>query len=153
MQVGIEVWKSARDSTGLTPHDYACLRGYYSYVQLVQNKTNKKGERLHVVDIPGTVVDSGNTKQKLSDRHRTGKISSLQTEKIESTEMASECRVCQQKLAYGGIRTAVVYRPVLLSMVAIAAVCVCVALLFKSSPRVYYVFQPFNWESLEYGTI
>ncbi|XP_047169773.1 squamosa promoter-binding-like protein 1 isoform X2 [Vigna umbellata] len=146
--VGIEVWKSARDSAGLTPNDYACIRGYYSYVQLVQRKTNKKGERLHVVDIPGTVADSGIRKQKQS-----GKVSSLQTEKIESTEMGSNCRVCQQKLVYGGIRTGVVYRPVLLSMVAIAAVCVCVALLFKSSPRVYYVFQPFNWESLEYGTV
>jgi hypothetical protein len=28
-----------------------------------------------------------------------------------------------------------------------------VALLFKSSPRVYYVFQPFSWESLDYGSI
>jgi hypothetical protein len=27
-----------------------------------------------------------------------------------------------------------------------------VALLFKSSPEVLYIFQPFRWESLEYGT-
>jgi len=106
-----------------------------------------------VVDIPSTVAESGNRKQKQSDGYRTGKVCSLQTEKIETTEMRSECRVCQQKVVYGGIRSGVVYRPVLVSMVAIAAVCVCVALLFKSSPRVYYVFQPFNWESLEYGTI
>ncbi|CAJ1940716.1 unnamed protein product [Sphenostylis stenocarpa] len=151
--VGIEAWKSAQDSTGLTPNDYACLRGFYSYIQLVQKKIDKKDEKQHVVDIPGTVVNSVNTKQKLSDELRTGKVLSLQTEKIETIKMASQCSVCQQKLAYGGRRKAVVYRPVLLSMVAIAAVCVCVALLFKSSPRVYYVFQPFNWESLKYGVI
>ncbi|TKY54314.1 Squamosa promoter-binding protein 1 [Spatholobus suberectus] len=150
--VGIEAWKSARDSSGLTPNDYACLRGHYSYIQLVQKKTNKKGERQHVVDIPGTVVDS-DTKQKQSDEHRTCKVSSLQTEKIETTAMPRQCGVCQHKMAYSGMRTALVYRPVMLSMVTIAAVCVCVALLFKSSPRVYYVFQPFNWESLEYGAI
>jgi hypothetical protein len=40
----------------------------------------------------------------------------------------------------------------MLSMVAIAAVCVCVALLFKSSPEVLYVFQPFRWEKLKYGS-
>ncbi|XP_027330302.1 squamosa promoter-binding-like protein 12 isoform X2 [Abrus precatorius] len=149
--LGIEAWKSAQDNRGLTPNDYACLRGYYSYIQLVQKKINKQGERQHVVHILSTVVDS-NTKQK-SDGHRTCKVSSLQTEKIETAATARQCGLCQHKLAYGGMRTTLVYRPAMLSMVTIAAVCVCVALLFKSSPRVYYVFQPFNWESLKYGTI
>ncbi|KAK7363411.1 hypothetical protein VNO77_05554 [Canavalia gladiata] len=147
--VGIEAWKSAQDSTGLTPNDYACIRSYYSYIQLVQKKINNQGERQHVVHIPCTVVDS-NTKQKHSDGHRTCRVSSLQTEKIETTT----CGICQQqKVGYGGMRTAMVYRPAMLSIVTIAAVCVCVALLFKSSPRVYYVFQPFNWEALKYGSI
>ncbi|RDX84617.1 Squamosa promoter-binding-like protein 1, partial [Mucuna pruriens] len=150
--VGIEAWKSARDSTGLTPYDYACLGGYHSYIQLVQKKTNKKGERQLVVDIPGTVVDNS-TKQKQSNGHGTCKVLGLQTEKIETTAVPRRCGICQHKVAYGGMRTAMVYRPVMLSMVTIAAVCVCVALLFKSSPRVSYVFQPFNWESLEYGAI
>ncbi|KAK7388067.1 hypothetical protein VNO78_22871 [Psophocarpus tetragonolobus] len=150
--VGIEAWKSSRDSAGLTPNDYACLGGYYSYIHLVLNKTRKKVERQQVVDIPGAVVDSS-TKQKQSEVYRTCRVSSLQTEKIETTAMPQQCGLCQQKVAYGGMRTALVYRPLMLSMVTIAAVCVCVALLFKSSPRVYYVFQPFNWESLEYGAI
>ncbi|XP_027362021.1 squamosa promoter-binding-like protein 1 isoform X2 [Abrus precatorius] len=150
--VGTEAWKSARDTTGLTPNDYASLRGYYSYIQLVQRKTSKKCESEHVLDIPGTLVDS-NIKQKQLDGHRSSKVSSLQTEKIEITSMPHQCGLCQRKLAYGGTRRALVYRPAMLSMVAIAAVCVCVALLFKSSPKVYYVFQPFSWESLEYGSI
>ncbi|KAG5133200.1 hypothetical protein AAZX31_09G077700 [Glycine max] len=150
--VGTEAWKSAQDATGLTPYDYASMRGYYSYIQLVQSKTSNTCKSQHVLDIPGTLVDS-NTKQKQSDRHRSSKVSSLQTEKIETTAMPRRCGLCQQKLAYGGMRRALVYRPAMLSMVAIAAVCVCVALLFKSSPKVYYVFQPFSWESLEYGSI
>ncbi|KAG4929460.1 hypothetical protein GLYMA_17G039600v4 [Glycine max] len=89
--LGIEAWKSSRDSTGLTPNDYACLRGYYSYIQLVQKKTNKKGERQHVVDITGIVVDSYTT-QKQSNGHRTCRVSSLQTEKIETTTMPRQCR-------------------------------------------------------------
>ncbi|XP_061361206.1 squamosa promoter-binding-like protein 1 [Gastrolobium bilobum] len=150
--VGTEAWKSARDNTGLTPNDYASLRGFYSYIQLVQRKTSKKCGSQHVLDIPGTLVDT-NIKQKQSDGHRSSKVSCLQTEKIEIKAMPHHCGLCQRKLAYGGVRRALVYRPAMLSMVAIAAVCVCVALLFKSSPRVNYVFQPFTWESLEYGSI
>ncbi|XP_057753182.1 squamosa promoter-binding-like protein 1 [Arachis stenosperma] len=150
--VGIEAWKSARDNTGLTPNDYASLRGYFSYIQLVQKNTNKRREGQHVLDIPGAIVDS-NTKQKQLDVNRTSKLASLHTEKLETTVMASQCGICQHRLAYGGTRAALVYRPAMLSLVAIAAVCVCVALLFKSSPKVYYVFQPFNWESLGYGYI
>jgi len=150
--VGIEAWKSAQDTTGLTPYDHASLRGYYSYIQLVQKKISNTCKSEHVLNIPGTLVDS-NIKQKQSDGHRSSKVSSLQTEKIETTAMLRHCGLCQQKLAYGGVRSAVVYRPAMLSMVAIAAVCVCVALLFKSSPKVYYVFQPFSWELLEYGSM
>ncbi|RDX58628.1 Squamosa promoter-binding-like protein 1, partial [Mucuna pruriens] len=151
--VGTEAWKSAKDSTGLTPYDYASLRGCYSYIQLVQKKTSKTCNSQHVLDIPGTTLVDSNTKQKQSDAHRSSKVSSLQTEKIETTATRHRCGLCQHKLAYGGVRRALVYRPAMLSMVAIAAVCVCVALLFKSSPKVYYVFQPFSWESLQYGSI
>ncbi|KAK7291746.1 hypothetical protein RIF29_07129 [Crotalaria pallida] len=153
--VGIEAWKSVRDNTGLTPNDYACLRGYYSYIQLVQRNIIKKRERQHVLEIPGTL--DNNTKQKKQSNvhaNATSKVSSLETEKIGTTATAQQCGLCQRKVAcYGGMRTAFVYRPVMLPLVAIAAVCVCVALLFKSSPQVYYVLQPFNWESLDYGFI
>lgn len=153
IQVGIEAWKSAKDNAGLTPNDYAdyaSLRGYYSYIQLVQRKTTKKCDSQHVLDIPGTLDGS---MKKQSDGHRSSKVSSLHTEKIAMTTMPNQCGLCQHKLAYSGVRRALLYRPAMLSMVSIAAVCVCVALLFKSSPRVSYVFHPFSWESLEYGSI
>ncbi|XP_021290234.1 squamosa promoter-binding-like protein 1 [Herrania umbratica] len=150
--VAIEAWKSARDSTGLTPNDYACLRGHYSYIHLVQRKINKKSECGHVVlDISGTRLDC-NSQQKLSDGTRLAKASSLETEKIKMKARHQCCRACEHKLTYGNSRTALVYRPAMLSMVAIAAVCVCVALLFKSSPEVLYVFRPFRWELLKYGS-
>ncbi|CBI37021.3 unnamed protein product, partial [Vitis vinifera] len=112
--VGVEAWKSARDSTGFTPEDYARLRGHYSYIHLVQKKINRRLGNGHVV------VD--------------------------------QCKRCNHKVAYGNASRSLLYRPAMLSMVAIAAVCVCVALLFKSSPEVLYVFTPFRWELLDYGT-
>ncbi|GKU96111.1 hypothetical protein SLEP1_g9382 [Rubroshorea leprosula] len=151
--VGIGAWKSARDSTGLTPQDYASLQGHYSYLHIVQGKINKKSEHEHVVlDIPGTLLEY-NLKLKLSDNPKSAIVASLQTEKIEMKGMQQCCKACKQKLAYGNHRTTLVYRPAMLSMVAIAAVCVCVALLFKSQPEVFHVFQPFRWETLKFGSI
>ncbi|KAL9364918.1 hypothetical protein Peur_042791 [Populus x canadensis] len=148
--VGIDSWKRARDSTGLTPYDYACLRGHYSYIHLMQRKINKKSESGNVVlDIPSSLVDC-NSKQK--DGNELPKVTSLHTEKIKIKATHQHCKLCEQKLVCGAARTSLVYRPAMLSMVAIAAVCVCVALLFKSSPEVLYVFQPFRWELLKYGS-
>nr|QMV47666.1 squamosa-binding protein-like 1B [Paeonia suffruticosa] len=142
--VGIEAWKSVRDNAGLTPNDYASLRGHFSYINLIQKKANKKSESRYVVlDIP----------LQKADGVKSVKIASLETEKIETKAVQRQhCKLCNQKLAYRSTATLFAYRPAMLSMVAIAAVCVCVALLFKSSPEVLYVFQPFRWERLKYGS-
>uniref|UniRef100_A0A2N9HD86 SBP-type domain-containing protein n=1 Tax=Fagus sylvatica TaxID=28930 RepID=A0A2N9HD86_FAGSY len=142
--VGIEAWKSARDSTGFTPEDYARLRGHYSYIHLVQRKINKRSAAEHVVlNIPSVLAScSVSQKQNNEQTSSFGIIGSVR----------QPCKLCDQKLAYGTASRSLVYRPVMLSMVAIAAVCVCVALLFKSSPEVL-LFRPFRWEMLDFGTI
>lgn len=134
--MGIEAWMSARDQVGLTPNDYACLRGHNCYTELIQKKINNNLDRHVVLDIPGLKSET---------------FPSLQIEKRAAHD---NCKLCKQKLAYGNMRmrTSLAYRPAMLSMVAIAAVCVCVALLFKSSPEVLYVFRPFRWELLKYGS-
>lgn len=151
--VGIEAWRNARDSAGLTPNDYASLRGHYNYIHLVQRKINKKsGSRHVVVDIPTNNLVNPNSKQKAA-ADKSAKVASFQTEKTVIKPIQRPCNLCKQKLAFGSGRTSLaIYRPAMLSMVAIAAVCVCVALLFKSSPEVLYVFQPFRWERLKYGS-
>ncbi|CAK8544455.1 unnamed protein product [Lathyrus sativus] len=147
--VGIEAWKSARDSTGSTPEDYARLRGHYTYIHLVQKKINNKrqGGAHVVVDIPSNPARFDTSKKKEESS------SSFEIGNPEVKSIQKHCKLCDRK---SSCRTAVgksfVYRPAMLSMVAIAAVCVCVALLFKSSPEVLYIFRPFRWESLEFGT-
>ncbi|KAJ1425609.1 Ankyrin repeat-containing domain [Sesbania bispinosa] len=147
-EVGIEAWKNARDSTGSTPEDYARLRGHYTYIHLVQKKINKRQGAAHVVvEIPSNLTES-NTNQKQNEPSTSFEIG-----KAEVPRGQGHCKLCDSKFS---CRTAVgrslVYRPAMLSMVAIAAVCVCVALLFKSSPEVLYMFKPFRWESLDFGT-
>ncbi|XP_022757734.1 squamosa promoter-binding-like protein 1 [Durio zibethinus] len=149
-KVGIDAWKTARDSTGSTPEDYARLRGHYSYIHLVQKKINKRPPSGHmVVDIPSALSDCS-TNHKQNNKAS----SSFEIGQLELRSMKSHCKFCIKKPAhgYGTASRSLVYRPTMLSMVAIAAVCVCVALLFKSCPEVLYVFRPFRWELLEFGT-
>ncbi|KAL2326712.1 hypothetical protein Fmac_025770 [Flemingia macrophylla] len=146
--VGIEAWKNARDSTGSTPEDYARLRGHYTYIHLVQKKISKRQGAAHVVvEIPSNTTES-NTNQKQNES-----ATSFEIGKAEVRLSQRHCKLCDNK---SSCRTAVgrslVYRPAMLSMVAIAAVCVCVALLFKSSPEVICMFRPFRWENLDFGT-
>lgn len=149
VQVGVEAWKSARDSTGFTPEDYARLRGHYSYIHLVQKKINRRLGNGHVVvDVPSHLSDYS-VNQKQNDEATTG----FQIERTTLRPIQQQqCKRCNHKVAYGNASRSLLYRPAMLSMVAIAAVCVCVALLFKSSPEVLYVFTPFRWELLDYGT-
>ncbi|KHG05980.1 Squamosa promoter-binding-like protein 1 [Gossypium arboreum] len=148
-KVGIDAWKSARDSTGSTPEDYARLRGHYSYIHLVQKKINKRHSEHVVVDVPGPLSDCS-TNRKQNNESTSG----FEIGQLELRSMKRHCKLCDQKLAYayGTASRSLAYRPAMLSMVAIAAVCVCVALLFKSCPEVLYVFRPFRWELLDYGT-
>lgn len=149
IQVGIEAWNSARDSTGSTPEDYARLRGHYSYIHLVQKKINKKSAAEHVVlDIHSVLSDCSVNKKQNNELTSTFEIKGTDLKCIRQ-----QCKLCDRKLAYKTGSRFLVYRPVMLSMVAIAAVCVCVALLFKSSPEVLFVFRPFRWEALSYGPI
>ncbi|KAI7983858.1 Squamosa promoter-binding-like protein 12 [Camellia lanceoleosa] len=152
-KVGVEAWKSARDSTGFTPEDYARLRGHYSYIHLVQKKINRRAVTGHVVvDIPGYLSDCNIINQKQNEQQ----VASFEigSSKIRRC-IKQSCRLCDlKKLSYGNnaSSSSLLYRPAMLSMVAIAAVCVCVALLFKSCPEVLFVFRPFRWELLDYGS-
>ncbi|WRX27598.1 hypothetical protein QQP08_020085 [Theobroma cacao] len=124
--------------------------GHYSHIHLVQKKINKRTGSGHaVVDIPGAL-----TQCSMNQKQNNESTSSFEIGWLELRSMQRHCKLCDQKLAYGCGTTSrsLVYRPAMLSMVAIAAVCVCVALLFKSCSVVLYVFRPFRWELLDYGT-
>ncbi|GLT50569.1 hypothetical protein SLA2020_240470 [Shorea laevis] len=148
-KVGIQAWNSTRDSTGSTPEDYARLRGHYSYIHLVQRKISKRPTAGHVtVDIPSAIKDYNKTQKQCSES-----TSSLEIGRPGLRPIQRQCRLCDRRLVYRTPSRSLAYRPAMLSMVAVAAVCVCVALLFKSCPEVIFVFRPFRWEMLDYGSI
>ncbi|KAK1292238.1 Squamosa promoter-binding-like protein 1 [Acorus calamus] len=68
------------------------------------------------------------------------------------------CKLCinqqQQRMAYRDMgRRSLFYRPMMLSMVGIAAVCVCVGILLKGPPEVWCAYPPFRWEMIGFGTM
>lgn len=145
--VGIEAWKNARDSTGFAPEDYARLRGHYSYIHLVWKKINKKCGATHlIIDIPGS-------NQMQMDHSNSGKLTGLQIEKHKVEMLRQYCKICERQVAYRNTNVTLSYRPLVLSMVAVAAVCVCVGLLFHGPPEVLCGFPQFRWELLDFGSI
>ncbi|XP_077218276.1 squamosa promoter-binding-like protein 1 [Tasmannia lanceolata] len=144
-QVGIRAWNSVRDQTGFSPQDYASLGGYYSYSQLVQKKINRKSETGHVIiKMPGGKQD---------DHPNSSKPPSFQIDKSELGQIKPYCKRCSQQLVYSNsAKPSRLYRPVMLSMLAVAAVCVCVSVLLKSPPFVQCISSPFRWELVEYGS-
>lgn len=147
--MGVEAWTSAHDSSGFTPEDYARLRGHYSYIHLVQKKINNRGAVIgHVViDFPGSFSEC-NINQKKNKQE----VASFEIGGSGIRSIQRPCRLCDKKLAYGNAKSYNAYRPAMLSMVAIAAVCVCVALILKTSPRVGCVWRPFRWELVDFGS-
>ncbi|XP_066306187.1 squamosa promoter-binding-like protein 1 isoform X2 [Miscanthus floridulus] len=151
-QLGIKAWKNARDATGFTPEEYARQRGHVSYIQMVQDKIDRRVSRDHVsVTIPTTIDTVG--------KHASGLKSADQitfgVEKQPSINQTSSCRQCVQQvqqLAFFHPRTNrfLSNRPAMLSLVAIAAVCVCVGLLMKSPPQVACM-RPFLWDHIRWG--
>ncbi|KAK4372399.1 hypothetical protein RND71_007783 [Anisodus tanguticus] len=147
-KVAMEAWKNTRDSAGFTPEDYARLRGHYSYIHLVQRKISKKATSGHIVlDIPSvpSVVENNQKEEECT-------TTSLEMTMTERRTIPRPCGLCYRKLAYGSRSRSLLYRPAMFSMVAMAAVCVCVALLFRGSPEVLYIFRPFRWEMVDFGT-
>ncbi|RZS02706.1 hypothetical protein BHM03_00032788 [Ensete ventricosum] len=146
-QLGIKAWKKIRDCNGFTPEDYALAQGHDSYVRLVQKKIDKQHHLSQVVlNIPGVVS------YELVDALKSAKPNLFQITKSCLSRQQPYCHRCSQKLAYpNSVARTMLYRPVMLALVGIAAVCVCMGLLFKTPPQVFYVFPSFRWELLDYG--
>ncbi|KAF7100653.1 hypothetical protein CFC21_102140 [Triticum aestivum] len=143
-QLGIKTWKNARDATGYTPEDCARRRGQTSYIQMVQNKINSRLPAAHV-SVPMTTTGTA---------AEAGRPRSTDQTVFEFEKSPPGCRQCVQlqHIAYRPCPNRFLSnRPVVLSLVAIAAVCVCVGLIMQSPPVVRGVPGPFLWNHIRWG--
>nr|CAB3472939.1 unnamed protein product [Digitaria exilis] len=152
-QLGIKAWKNARDDTGLTPEDYAQKRGHISYMQMVQDKIDQRLPKAQV----SVAIPSRPSATDTVGKHASQMKSTAQTRfDVESQRSISQLLSCGQcvrqvQLTYGPRTNKFLStRPAMLSLVAIAAVCVCVGLIMKSPPQVGSM-KPFLWDKIRWG--
>lgn len=151
----VQTWENGCDEAGFTPKDYARQRGHSRYIDLVQRKKSSTVEAAHLIldmssPLPtSTHEDSILMSQGCSD-HYKHKSTALDVE--SRSKEPSKCQACEKMSVYRNGHIFLSYRPAILSMVAVAAVCVCVGLLLKGPPEVLFVVA-FRWELLDYGYI
>nr|CAD1821884.1 unnamed protein product [Ananas comosus var. bracteatus] len=148
--VGINAWRNVRDSVGYTPEDYARMRGHESYIQLVQKKLNTKiGKHYFVVNI------HSDNHPKYTDADKPFKPAfGIAKSKLMRSSQKPCCNLCSRQLMayHNSMARTLLYRPAMLAMVGVATVCVCVGILFKTMPEVFFVSPSFRWELLGYGS-
>ncbi|KAI5596455.1 hypothetical protein POPTR_002G002400v4 [Populus trichocarpa] len=141
-EIGLSCWNSVLDANGLSPYAYAVMTKNHSYNLLVARKLADKRNGQISVAIGNEIEQAA-----LEQEHVT--ISQFQRERKSCAKCASvAAKMHGRFLGSQGL----LQRPYVHSMLAIAAVCVCVCLFFRGAPDIGLV-APFKWENLNYGTI
>ncbi|XP_011034772.1 PREDICTED: squamosa promoter-binding-like protein 14 isoform X2 [Populus euphratica] len=141
-EIGLSCWNSVLDANGLSPYAYAVMTKNHSHNLLVARKlAGKRNGQISVA--------IGNEIEQAALEQEPMTISHFQHERKSCAKCASvAAEIHGRFLGSQGL----LQRPYIHSMLAIAAVCVCVCLFFRGAPDIGLV-APFKWENLNYGTI
>ncbi|KAF5739268.1 Squamosa promoter binding protein-like 14 [Tripterygium wilfordii] len=139
-EIGLTCWDSLLDSNGLSPSGYALLRNNLSYNKLVAHK----------------LADRRNGQVSMTIGDETEQTGSALSQEPQFKQGSLSCAKCAIAAAKYSRRIpgsqGLLHRPYIHSMLAIAAVCVCVCLFFRGAPDIGLI-APIKWENLEFGTI
>lgn len=142
-EIGMNCWNSILDESGQSPYMYALQRNNHSYNRLVSRKlADRKNGQVSI-----------NIENEIS-MDRSWIIGEPENKRgIRALELTS-CAKCAFMDKTRGKRITrtrgLLERPYVHSMLAIAAVCVCVCLFFRGSPQIGSI-APFKWENLDFG--
>lgn len=144
--VGLQSWSTALDSSGQTPHAYALLRNNHSYNRLVERKlADRKYGQVSI-----TISNNEPSLDGIADvngSHTGSSVLSLQ----KLPQSCAQCMIFSNKRVRRITGSpGALYRPYMHSILAIAAVCVCVCLYFHGPPHVGSS-GPFKWENVDFG--
>ncbi|KAE9605245.1 putative transcription factor SBP family [Lupinus albus] len=142
-EIGLKSWESLVDANGQTPHAYAMTRNNHFYNVLVARKRADKQRGQVSLTMDNEIEQSSlriELRQKQGNQLKRGQSSCA---KCVMAEIHSYRKVPASR---GFIR-----RPFIHSMLAVAAVCVCVCLFMRGAPSIGSV-APFRWEKMDYGT-
>lgn len=144
LEIGLNCWNSIVDANGQTPYAYALMTNNHSYNSLVARKLADRRNGQISVSIASQIEKSQSREMVTSEPH-------TQINK----QGGRSCARCAMKSSnyssrrYPGSR-GLFHRPYLNSMLAVAAVCVCVCLFMRGHPDTGLV--SFDWKKLPYGS-
>ncbi|PKU87595.1 Squamosa promoter-binding-like protein 15 [Dendrobium catenatum] len=145
-EIGLNCWVSVMDDSGHSPSMYASARNN-SYNMLVARK----------------LADKNNSQISIIIRHEDKSMDNMCVEAksavkhsnscgVEAMAISScpHCVIAESRLVRINRHRGLLERPYVHSLLAIAAVCVCVCLFFRGAPFVGSI-APFKWENLDFG--
>ncbi|CAL0318558.1 unnamed protein product [Lupinus luteus] len=143
-EIGLKSWESLVDANGQTPHAYAKMRNNNFYNVLVARKRSDKQRGQVSLTMDNEVEQSSlriELRQKQGNQLKRGQNSCA---KCVMAEIHSYRKIPASR--------GFIQRPFIHSMLAVAAVCVCVCLFMRGAPSIGSV-GPFRWEKMDYGTL
>lgn len=163
-EAGLHGWKSACDHSGRTPEWYAQNGGNLSYIQLVERKLTRKlspSVRITILDVSENSAEANMGVSDLSaSRIDRADRTALEVSAFPRKALSSSAQVCKDCRAAARLRSvrsarprSSMYRPLMTMMVAVAAVCATVALLYKTGPMLDSVLYSLKWEGIMYGPV
>ncbi|RAL45068.1 hypothetical protein DM860_003827 [Cuscuta australis] len=154
-QMGLDGWNSLVDESGLSPGAYATMRNHHSYNALVSQKlADRENRQLSVVIDGGNEIADHVWLELEQQDHKP--LPPPLAAAAAAGKSCSKCAIMEYTTTRRGVRGGpqggLLCRPYIHSMLAIAAVCACVCILFRGSPYVGSV-APLKWESLDFGPV
>ncbi|KAI0501622.1 hypothetical protein KFK09_016567 [Dendrobium nobile] len=145
-EIGLNCWVSVMDDSGHSPSMYASARNN-SYNMLVARKlADKKNSQISIIiRHEDKSMDNMCVEAKSAVKHSNSCG-------VEAMAISScpHCVIAESRLVRINRHRGLLERPYVHSLLAIAAVCVCVCLFFRGAPFVGSI-APFKWENLDFG--
>ncbi|MQM20362.1 hypothetical protein Taro_053380 [Colocasia esculenta] len=143
-EIALNCWTSLVDDNGQSPHAYALMRNNISYNILVSRKLADRRN--------GQVSIAIDDEEVALDKAWTSTVDKPELQPREAVS-CSRCAILETRRVRTTLRPkGLLQRPYVHSMLAIAAVCVCVCLFFRGEPELGNV-APFKWENLGFGAM
>ncbi|CAH9145294.1 unnamed protein product [Cuscuta epithymum] len=141
-KIGLQCWNTLVDESGLSPSAYALMRNFQSYNKLVTQKL-ACGENGHI----SVSIEGDHMSLKVREDHKP--ICPVDR-RPKSCSMCTSAAMKHSRPIRGS--PVLLYRPYIHSILAIAAVCACVCVLFRGAPQIG-THSHFKWENLSFGSM
>uniref|UniRef100_A0A1D1Y3W2 Squamosa promoter-binding-like protein 15 n=2 Tax=Anthurium amnicola TaxID=1678845 RepID=A0A1D1Y3W2_9ARAE len=143
-EIGLNCWTSLVDDNGQSPYTYASMRNNNSYNRLVARKLADRRNGQVSIAIDGEDVTLG--------KAWASRVVDKPGPQSPQVMFCSRCAIMETRRIKTTLRPqGLLQRPYINSILAIAAVCVCVCLFLRGAPELGSV-DPFTWENLGCGT-